>query len=110
MEDTDTEDEEIELSSAASGQPVNETPRQSYTRDAESILISMDRLLVGQSRSLQWHYRSRDERLIATSNEHIYDRSLITFPAIDSPDAVRHVAVLAKPSASAQPPIARNSK
>lgn len=93
MEDTDTEDEEIELSSAASGQPVNETPRQSYTRDAESILISMDRLLVGQSRSLQWHYRSRDERLIATSNEHIYHRSLITFPAIDSIDAVRHVAV-----------------
>ncbi len=28
----------------------------------------------------RWHYRSRDERLIAFSNAHIYDRSLITFP------------------------------
>jgi hypothetical protein len=27
---------------------------------------------------LQWHYRSRDEPLIAFSNAHIYDRMLTT--------------------------------
>ena len=65
----------------------------SFTRDAESILFAMDRLLAGQSRSLQWHYRSRDERLIAVSNEHVYSRSLTTFPAVDALDSVRHVEV-----------------
>jgi very-short-patch-repair endonuclease len=30
--------------------------------------------------SLDWHYRSRDERLIAFSNYHIYGNRLITFP------------------------------
>lgn len=29
---------------------------------------------------LQWHYRSRDERLIAFSNRHIYASRLVTFP------------------------------
>jgi very-short-patch-repair endonuclease len=29
---------------------------------------------------LLWHYRSRDERLIAFSNQHIYDDRLVTFP------------------------------
>ena len=32
-------------------------------------------------RMLRWHYRSRDERLIAFSNAHIYDRTLTTSPA-----------------------------
>ena len=30
--------------------------------------------------SLDWHYRSRDERLIAFSNRYIYNDRLITFP------------------------------
>ncbi len=29
---------------------------------------------------LRWHYRSRDERLIAFSNRYFYDRKLVTFP------------------------------
>ncbi|MGE0190823.1 MAG: DUF3320 domain-containing protein [Planctomycetota bacterium] len=29
---------------------------------------------------LRWHYRSLDESLITFSNEHFYDRSLVTFP------------------------------
>ncbi|MBI2376973.1 MAG: DUF4011 domain-containing protein [Deltaproteobacteria bacterium] len=29
---------------------------------------------------LEWHYRSRDERLIAFSNHHIYANGLVTFP------------------------------
>ncbi|MCP5916035.1 hypothetical protein NL317_28865, partial [Klebsiella pneumoniae] len=69
----------------------------SLTKDAESILAAMDRLLAGQSRGLQWHYRSRDERLIAVSIEHVYHRSLTTFPAADAQDAVRHVEVPASP-------------
>lgn len=70
-------------------------PKQtgSLTQDAESILFAMDRLLVGQSRRLLWHYRSRDERLIAVSNAYVYAGSLTTFPAADSQDAIRHVAV-----------------
>lgn len=32
-------------------------------------------------RSLQWHYRSADEALIAFSNHHFYDDRLITFPS-----------------------------
>ncbi len=31
--------------------------------------------------SLKWHYRSKDERLIAFSNKYIYDNNLITFPS-----------------------------
>ncbi len=68
-------------------------PTGSLTKDAESILFAMERLLVGQSRSLLWHYRSRDERLIAVSNAHVYSGSLTTFPAADALDALRHVAV-----------------
>lgn len=72
---------------------VRAKPTGSLTQDAESILFAMERLLVGQSRSLLWHYRSRDERLIAVSNAHVYSGSLTTFPAADTLDAIRHVAV-----------------
>lgn len=75
-------------------------PRTSYTRDAESILFAVDRLLAGQSRSLQWHYRSHDERLIAVSNEHVYDGSLTTFPAPDALDSIRHEVVPYSPGIS----------
>ncbi|MDQ6743129.1 MAG: AAA domain-containing protein, partial [Candidatus Dormibacteraeota bacterium] len=33
---------------------------------------------------LDWHYRSRDERLIAFSNRHVYGDRLVTFPASSS--------------------------
>ncbi|MCY0907412.1 MAG: AAA domain-containing protein [Sulfobacillus thermotolerans] len=42
---------------------------------------------------LRWHYRSRDERLIAFSNHHIYGNSLITFPGRGHDQPVRHVLV-----------------
>lgn len=77
--------------------PVASARLGSFTRDAESVLIAMDSLLAGQSRTLQWHYRSRDERLIAVSNEGIYGGSLTTFPAADTPDAVSHVQVPPSP-------------
>jgi very-short-patch-repair endonuclease len=44
-------------------------------------------------RMLSWHYRSRDERLIAFSNVHLYDRGLTTFPGVTGPDAIQHVLV-----------------
>ena len=55
----------------------------------ESILDGLGSLL--RFRMLRWHYRSRDERLIAFSNVHIYDRQLITFPGIGDTDVIRHV-------------------
>lgn len=67
--------------------------KDSFTRDAESILFAFDRVLAGQSRRLLWHYRSKDERLIAVSNAHVYDSSLTTFPAADSGDAIQYVSV-----------------
>lgn len=46
-----------------------------------------------RSRPLTWHYRSRDEALIAYSNAHIYDWQLITFPSPARGDVLRHVLV-----------------
>lgn len=51
----------------------------SLTSGYESILDVMSALL--PFRSLNWHYRSTDDRLIKLSNEAIYGGSLITFPA-----------------------------
>ena len=48
------------------------------TRDMESLLDVGDRLL--RYKMLQWHYRSRDDRLIAFSNNHIYGGALTAFP------------------------------
>lgn len=51
---------------------------------------------------LEWHYRSRDERLIAFSNHHIYDSRLITFPGTNGEDIIRHVLVPHDPGLSGQ--------
>ncbi|MGE0520254.1 MAG: DUF4011 domain-containing protein [Candidatus Binatia bacterium] len=51
-------------------------------QDAESVLD--EAFVSGVPRlMLAWHYRSRDERLIAFSNRHYYDNRLVTFPAAD---------------------------
>ncbi len=44
----------------------------------ESVLDECSNFMFG--RTLKWHYRSQDERLIAFSNQHFYDSQLITFP------------------------------
>ncbi|MDP2957889.1 MAG: AAA domain-containing protein [Longimicrobiales bacterium] len=44
----------------------------------ESLLDQVSAFLPASM--LQWHYRSQDEKLIAFSNRHIYNWSLITFP------------------------------
>ncbi len=42
---------------------------------------------------LDWHYRSRDEALIAFSNRHIYGERLVTFPGPGGPLSLSYVLV-----------------
>ncbi len=57
----------------------------------ESILDALRPLL--PTCPLSWHYRSRDERLVAFSNERIYGGALTTFPGVARDDCLRHVVV-----------------
>ena len=66
------------------------------TQGYESILDALAGLVPEQM--LTWHYRSRDERLIAFSNARIYNRALTTFPGANSDDVIAHVLVDARPS------------
>lgn len=65
------------------------------TDDIESLLQSFANVLpLDQVKHLSWHYRSRDERLIAFSNRHIYaphGNELVTFPGADTLDCLNHV-------------------
>ena len=55
----------------------------------ESILDVMSAFLE-PAWSLDWHYRSRDEALIAFSNRHIYSDRLVTFPGPGGTPALTH--------------------
>lgn len=70
------------------------------TDGLESILDVASALFVAPfgRRSLSWHYRSKDERLIAFSNAQasLYAGSLVTFPSPTVTSAVSHI--LAPPS------------
>jgi hypothetical protein len=46
---------------------------------------------------LNWHYRRRDERLVAFSNDRIYGGALTTFPGVARRDCLRHVVVAQDP-------------
>ena len=46
---------------------------------------------------LTWHYRSRDERLVAFSNAHIYGGSLTTLGTVRAADGSGHVRVRQHP-------------
>lgn len=51
----------------------------------ESVLDECSNFMFG--RTLKWHYRSQDERLIAFSNQHFYNSQLVTFPnPVANPD------------------------
>src|SRR5205823_1944881 len=52
--------------------------QESATGGYESLLDATNAFL--PSSHLNWHYRSRDESLIAFSNHHIYQDRLVTFP------------------------------
>ena len=56
--------------SADDGDDDDDDDNLSLTRDIESLLDAAGVLL--RDNMLQWHYRSRDDRLIAFSNMHIY--------------------------------------
>ena len=72
-----------------------EDDEELLTDDVESILKAMSSLLVSPraNKSLGWHYRSEDERLIAFANHHIYDGSMTTFPSALASDCISHVEV-----------------
>jgi superfamily I DNA and/or RNA helicase len=78
------------------------------TSGFESILDALDSLL--GVRMLTWHYRSRDERLIAFSNVHIYDRMLTTFPGADADQVLRYVPAPWSASADTNSPELEVSK
>jgi len=74
----DDEDEDAEVASAVEG--------------FESLLDQMLGL-IETPWSLDWHYRSLDESLIAFSNRYIYGDRLITFPGSGGPPALSRVLV-----------------
>ena len=55
----------------------------------ESILDQMSAFLE-PAWTLEWHYRSRDEALIAFSNHHIYNDRLVTFPGAGGDPVIHH--------------------
>ncbi len=62
------------------------------TEGFQSILDVMSAFL-SPPWSLDWHYRSRDEALIAFSNHRIYNDRLVTFPGPGMTKAVQHELV-----------------
>ncbi len=75
----------------------SETP--SDAEGFESLLDLMSSLFNKPPWSLDWHYRSQDEALIAFSNYHIYGNHLVTFPGAGGSASISHVLV---PCASGQ--------
>jgi very-short-patch-repair endonuclease len=61
------------------------------TEGFESLLDSLSAFL--PNKLLEWHYRSRDESLIAFSNRHIYHDRLVTFPGAETDAGISHVLV-----------------
>ena len=84
-------------------QATDETgPLMAGTKGFESILDALSPLV--RSRVLQWHYRSRDERLIAFSNAHFYYRMLTTFAGVGGDQVLRYVRAPHDPSAETNSP------
>ena len=77
----------------AAGDDEAESDESGATSGFESILDVMSAFL-DPPWSLDWHYRSRDEALIAYSNHRIYGGRLITFPGPGLRKAVSHELVL----------------
>ena len=67
----------------------------SFGAGFESVLDALRPLL--PTAPLAWHYRSRDERLVAFSNTRIYGGALTTFPGVLRDDCLRHVVVAQGP-------------
>jgi very-short-patch-repair endonuclease len=78
-------------SDAADPADDDEDDSVSLSAGFESILDALRPLL--PTCPLTWHYRSRDERLVAFSNDRIYGGALTTFPGVARDDCLRHVVV-----------------
>jgi very-short-patch-repair endonuclease len=76
---------------ADAGDEDDEQDAISLSAGFESILDALRPLL--PTCPLSWHYRSRDERLVAFSNDRIYGGALTTFPGVARDDCLRHVVV-----------------
>ena len=65
------------------------------TLGTESVLDAMANVITNGSMTLRWHYRSRDERLIAFSNAQptLYNWQMVTFAGPTGGEAMRHVHV-----------------
>ncbi|HZY58998.1 MAG TPA: AAA domain-containing protein [Candidatus Binataceae bacterium] len=74
------------------GDEDEEAQSESEAEGFESLLDQMIPV-IARPWSLDWHYRSLDEALIAFSNRHIYADRLITFPGPGGPPSMSHVAV-----------------
>lgn len=77
---------------AAGAGPEGQDDDDEGTTGFQSILDVMSAFLE-PAWSLDWHYRSRDEALIAYSNHRIYNGRLVTFPGPGMAQAVRHELV-----------------
>lgn len=75
----------------AAGEDENEEAAEELgaTEGFESLLDLMASFT--EPWSLDWHYRSRDESLIAFSNRHIYGSRLVTFPGTGKTSVISHV-------------------
>lgn len=73
----------------------NDDDQSAPEQGFESLLDLMSAFL--EPWPLLWHYRSRDESLIAFANKHIYENNLITFPGPRRTSAVNHILVHAVP-------------
>jgi len=76
-------------------EPADDESLVSFGAGFESILDALRPLL--PTAALAWHYRSRDERLVAFSNSRIYGGTLTTFPGVFRGDCLRHVVVAQGP-------------
>jgi very-short-patch-repair endonuclease len=76
-------------------EPEDDESLVSFGAGFESVLDALRPLL--PTAPLTWHYRSRDERLVAFSNTHIYGGALTTFPGVLRENCLRHVVVAQGP-------------
>jgi hypothetical protein len=74
-------------SAGEEGDPDDTAPAEGF----ESLLDLLSSLV--DPWTLDWHYRSRDEALIAFSNRHVYADRLVTLPSAASGPALTHVLV-----------------
>lgn len=94
------------LSQDGDGDEPDDQANSALVRDMPSLLSQMGSLLPPPkgTRTLSWHYRSRDEELIAFSNaqQSLYDWSLTTFPGVSGESCLRHVLVAFQPDVVGQ--------